>query len=124
MDEPISFKEAAENFFPHIFNLPKDLYQTAMLRESFQAATSIVAMVGIHQYVPIQQYWEGPPHGINFEEATRIPTRIVGERDEELIEKHALLDSLLEKRAWGEKYIVNPFPYLTDDITSLSTRDM
>jgi hypothetical protein len=48
----------------------------------------------------------------------------VGERDEELIEKHALLDSLLEKRAWGEKYIVNPFPYLTDDITSLSKRDM
>lgn len=35
MDEPISFKEAAENFFPHIFNLPKDLYQTAMLREAF-----------------------------------------------------------------------------------------
>lgn len=81
-------------------------------------------MVGIHQYVPIQQYWEGPPHGINFEEATRIPKRIVGERDEELIEKHALLDALLEKRAWGEKFIVNPFPYLTDDITSISTRDL
>jgi len=26
MDEPVSFKEAAENIFPHIFNLPKDLY--------------------------------------------------------------------------------------------------
>jgi hypothetical protein len=35
MEEPISFREAAENFFPHIFNLPKDLYQTAMLREAF-----------------------------------------------------------------------------------------
>lgn len=35
LDEPISFKEAAETFFPHIFNLPKDLYMTAMLKESF-----------------------------------------------------------------------------------------
>ena len=34
-----------------------------------------------------------------------------------MIEKHALLDSLLEKRPWGKKYIHNPFPYLTDDIT-------
>lgn len=124
MEEPISFREAAENIFPHIFNLPKDLYETAMLKEAFQAATSIVAFVGIHQYVPIQQYWEGAPYGINYTEATRIPDRIKGERDEELIEKHALLDSLLEKRAWGENYIVNPFPYITEDLTDLSVRDL
>lgn len=124
MDEPISFKEAAENLFPHVFNMPKDFYQTAMLKEAFQASISMVAFVGIHQYVPIQQYWEPAPHGINYSEATRIPDRILGERDEELIEKHALLDSLLEKRAWGEDYIVNPFPYITEDITNLSVRDM
>lgn len=124
MKEPISFKETAENIFPHVFNLPKDLYETAMLKEAFQAATSIVAFVGIHQYVPIQQYWEGAPYGINFTEATRIPERMQGEKDEELIEKHALLDSLLEKRAWGESYIVNPFPYITEDLTDLSVRDL
>ena len=53
-------------------------------------------------------------------EATRIPERGHHVCDENLIEKHALLDSLLEKRPWGKKYIHNPFPYLTDDITKVS----
>lgn len=50
----------------------------------------------------------------------RIPERKSIISDENLIEKHALLDSLLEKRPWGEKYIHNPFPYLIDDITKVS----
>lgn len=41
-----------------------------------------------------------------------------------MIEKHALLDSLLEKRAWGKKYISNPFVYLTNDITKKSKEDI
>lgn len=48
----------------------------------------------------------------------------MGERDEELIEKHALLDSMLEKRAWGKGYVTNPFCYLTEDITQFSDRDL
>ena len=123
MDNPTSFREASHNIFPHIFNLPKDLYQTALLKESFQAALCIAAFVGIHQFIPIQQYWEGAPHGINYSEATRIPDRPLGERDEELIEKHALLDSLLENRAWGRSYIVNPFPYIDQDVTNFGIKD-
>lgn len=124
LEEPISFKEAGELFFPHIFNLPKDLYMTAILKESFQAATSMVAMVGAQHFVPIQQYWEPVPYGINYSEAIRIPTRMIGERDEDLIEKHALLDSVLEKRVWGEDYVINAFPYIEEDITSISGRDL
>ena len=30
----------------------------------------------------------------------------------------------MEKRAWGENYIVNPFPYIEEDITTLSERDL
>jgi len=97
---------------------------TAMLKESFQAATSIVAFVGLNSFVPIKEYWEGAPYGINFTEATRIPDRIRGESDEDLIEKHAMMDALLEKRAWGERYIVNAFPYLTNDITSVNEQDL
>ena len=33
-------------------------------------------------------------------------------------------DALLEKRAWGERYIVNAFPYLTNDITSVNEQDL
>lgn len=29
---PLSMKDATENFLPHIFLLPKDLYMTAMLK--------------------------------------------------------------------------------------------
>jgi hypothetical protein len=66
----------------------------------------------------------GAPYGINFSQATRVPDRIKGERDEELIEKHALMDSMLEKRAWGKGYVVNPFCYLTEDIAEFSDRDL
>lgn len=117
LEEPISFREAAYNFMPHIFQSPRDLYLTALLKEALQACTSITGFVGGHHIYPIKSYWVPPPNGINFSEATRIPDRISNETDEDLIEKHALLDSLLEKRPWGAKYIHNPFPYLTDDIT-------
>lgn len=120
LEVPISFREAAYNFMPHIFQSPKDLYLTAMLKEALQACTSITAFVGTHHINPIKSYWVPPPNGINFSEATRVPDKIQGETDEDLIEKHALLDSLLEKRPWGAKYIHNPFPYLTNDITRFS----
>jgi hypothetical protein len=34
------------------------------------------------------------------------------------------LDSILEKRAWGERYISNAFPYLLDDVTQASEGDL
>lgn len=34
-DEPISIKTATNYLLPHIFQTPKDLYMTAMLKESF-----------------------------------------------------------------------------------------
>jgi hypothetical protein len=70
---------------PHIFNTPKDLYMTAMLKEAFQAATQVVCAVGMEHYRPIQEYWIGPPSGINYMEATRIPEGFAGETADDLI---------------------------------------
>ena len=123
LKQPISMKDASVNFLPHVFQAPKDYYMTAILKEAFQAATCIVAMVGLPHFNPIQRYWEPAPHGINFEEAIKIPDRIKGESDEEQIEKQAILDVMLESRAWGKKYISNPFPYLVEDITSIKDDD-
>ena len=117
---PVSLREAAFNFLPHVFQSPKDLYMTALLKESFQAATCIVGFVGKHHVDPVRRSWIPPPHGINLTEATRIPERDFRETNEEILEKHALLDSLLEKRPWGQSYIHNPFPYLFEDITKES----
>ncbi len=60
-------KDITLSLLPHVFQTPRDLYITAMLKESFQAATCIVAMVGIEHFNPIQRYWVPPPHGINYE---------------------------------------------------------
>lgn len=75
---PMRTGEATESFLPHIFQLPKDLYMTAMLKQSFQATTDMIAFVGMEHWVPMQKYWVGAPHGINVTEATRIPDRLDG----------------------------------------------
>ena len=80
---------------PHIFQLPKDLYMTALLKEAFQAAMQIACVVGMEHWRPIQEYWVGPPTGVNYVEATRIPEGFPGETTEDLIEKQAIMDVLL-----------------------------
>ena len=55
VEKPMTMKEATLMFLPHIFQIPKDLYMTALLKESFQAATCIVAFVGLHHFNPIQR---------------------------------------------------------------------
>lgn len=78
---PMATKDATENFLPHIFQLPKDLYMTAIIKEAFQASVEMLACVGIEHWRPIQEYWVGSPHGINYTEATNIPERMEGESD-------------------------------------------
>lgn len=31
---------------------------------------------------------------------------------------------LLDTRAWGEKYVTNPFPYIEEDITKIPEADL
>lgn len=80
----------------------------------------MVATVGIEHYRPIQEYWVGPPHGINMTQATTIPDDFPGETTEDLIEKQAILDVLLETRTWSKPYLSNPFPYLFQDVSQVS----
>ena len=61
---------------------------------------------------------------MNFSQATAIPSRILNESDEMLIEKQAIIDVLLDTRCWGEKYVTNPFPYIESDITKIPEEDL
>jgi hypothetical protein len=122
--DPFSLREAAVQYLPHIFQAPKDLYYTAMLKESFQAAQNISAFVGAAHINPIQDLWIPPPDGINFTRATSVKDRKGKETDEQVIEKHALLDVLLELRPWGKSYVTNPFSYLVNDITMVPAKDV
>jgi hypothetical protein len=35
LKKPISIRDASINFLPHVFNLPRDLYMSALLKETF-----------------------------------------------------------------------------------------
>lgn len=47
-----------------------------------------------------------------FIDAIRIPSKLYEDTTDTLIEKHALLDVILESSIWGRKYQKNPFPYI------------
>ncbi len=55
LKSPITMREATLQFLPHVFLLPKDLDMTALLKETFQAATCITAFVGLSHFNPIQE---------------------------------------------------------------------
>lgn len=116
---PITMGSASIQYFSHIFNMPKDLYMTSLLRNTMQASNTCCAFVGAPHWAPMQYYWQPPPYGVNFTQATTIPDRIINETDEMLIEKQAILDVLLDTRLWGEKYVTNPFPYIEPNITKI-----
>ena len=97
---------------------------TAMMREVLKASNRVVAFIGTPHFMPMQRYWEPPPYGINFTQATKIPKRQPNETDEMLIEKQAIFEVLLDSRVWGEKYISNPFPYINEDITKFKEDDL
>lgn len=97
---------------------------TSLLRNCMQASNACCAFVGTPHFMPMQNYWVPPPHGVNFSQATRIPKRIENETDEMLIEKQAILDVLLDTRLWGQKYITNPFTYIEKDITLIKEDEL
>lgn len=123
-DVLMTMEEMTMIYFPHIFQMPRDLYMTAMLKEAFPAASQSAAFVGTPHYIPIQRYWVGPPSGINYTQATYIPPQIPNETPEMLIEKQALFDMLLDTKVWGQKYITNPFMYLHDSIEDIPKQDL
>lgn len=111
------------DIFSHVILAPKDLYMTALLKNTATKAIFTAAFVGQPHFIPMQKYWTPPPYGINFTSATKIPDRLPNESNEDLIEKQAIFDVLLGTRLWSEKYILNPFPYINDDITKISDID-
>lgn len=120
----IKMEEATLSLYSHVFLAPKDVYMAAVLKNVLKACYSVLAFVGTPHFVPVQKYWIPPPEGINYTTATTIPKRIMNETDEELIEKQAIFDVLLNTRVWADRYITNPFPYIEQDITKIPKEDL
>lgn len=122
-EKSLIMKRITLDLFSHIFQAPRDLYMTALLKNVGKAAFSTLAYVGNPHFIPIQKYWLPPPKGINYTQATQIPDRIDNETNEDLIEKQVIFDILLSSRVWAEKYVFNPFPYINEDITKIENLD-
>jgi hypothetical protein len=120
----LDIKSATYLLYSHVFLAPRDIYMAAMLKNILKACYSVLAFVGSPHYVPIQKYWIPPPEGINYTTATTIPKRIMNETDEDLIEKQAIFDVMLNTRVWADKYVVNPFAYIENDITKIEKSDL
>lgn len=60
----------------------------------------------------------------SWEQAFNVPLKNPKETDEVLIEKHALLDVMFDTNLWGKEHVKNPFPYLSEDFSSLKDEDV
>lgn len=50
---PITMQTATHQYFSHVFLMPKDLYVTALLRNTMQASNCCLAYVGTPHFRPI-----------------------------------------------------------------------
>jgi hypothetical protein len=123
-DGELDIRSASILFYSHVFLAPKDIYMAAMLKDILKACYSVLVFVGHPHFIPIQKYWTPPPEGVNFTLATTIPKRILNETDDDLIEKQAIFEVLLNTRIWADRYITNPFPYIEKDITKIPKEDL
>ena len=116
----LPIRELTFFYFSHIFQFPKDFYMTGVLNQVMKEVDSVIAFVGSPHFEPIQNLWE---EQISFKNVLEVPNRIVGETDNDLIEKQAIFDVLMESRLWSESYIVNPFMYLEKDAAKFTQED-
>ena len=105
----LTLEHATSMLYPHLL-APKDHYMAALLREAALKYEKIDAWIGASHVVPVTSLWSDIPV---YDKAVRIPPRIEGETDGDLIEKHVILDLLNETQVWSDPSVVNPFPYLT-----------
>ena len=116
----LPIKDITYLYFSHIFNHPKDLYMTGLLKLLMSEYSSTLAFVGSPHFEPIKNYWN---EKVNFKDSVEIPKRIIGENEENLIEKQAIFDVMMDTRLWSENYIVNPFQYIESDIKKFSEEE-
>lgn len=96
-----------------------------ILKENPKAKFSLI--LRMDRFFSFQKYYEVSDLEHTWEAAFDVPKRPPiekGETDEELIEKHALLDVMLQTNLWGREYVKNPFPYISEDFETLNESDV
>lgn len=110
-EEVLTLNDMAYEHLPDIFQAPRDYYMAAFINEIMKENNIAVSFLRNSSYLSIQEIWQ-QSDPINLNDELIIPSNYPGDDKETLIEKHALLDIILEFNVWGQKYTRNPFPYI------------
>jgi len=66
---------------------------TALIKNIMKDCNSLLVFVNSVHYKMINEYWiPQDKSGISLKKATEVPPRLLSEKDDELIEKHAIMD--------------------------------
>lgn len=101
--------------FPHIFQKPRDQFAIALLQQMI-LKDDILVVLSAPTFCALKDRWK---YKILFDDVNKVDgegekekEKVRGESDEVLVEKHAILDSMLGSRIWADKYMYNRFPYI------------
>lgn len=125
----VNFVDAANQCLPHIFQYPRDLYMTTVMKQVVTGVKNSVSFVGYPHQIPITKMFD--IQGQHFQttadypitNAQKIPDKLNADSLESLVEKHALLDAIFETQLWTREQITNPFEYLTDSISDMDDKE-
>lgn len=103
--------------FFYIRSLKEEMEKMDKIKKKFSI------FLRMDSFLTFQKYYEVEGLEHSWEKAFNVPMK-TEEPDERLIEKHALLDFMMESNLWNRNYIGNPFPYISENFHSLSEEDM
>ncbi|OMJ83158.1 hypothetical protein SteCoe_16012 [Stentor coeruleus] len=105
----------AHDIFPGVFQKERDLFTLSFLKLLLEKY-NITAVVSAPTYVAMTCFWE---EEFNFSDFNKALERNDEDSDDNLLEKHAILDAIMNSKCWNEKFMMNRFCYI-DKMANIS----
>eukprot|EP01016_Furgasonia_blochmanni_P054062 TRINITY_DN8858_c0_g1_i2.p2 TRINITY_DN8858_c0_g1~~TRINITY_DN8858_c0_g1_i2.p2 ORF type:complete len:189 (+),score=41.48 TRINITY_DN8858_c0_g1_i2:60-569(+) len=104
---------------PTFFFLFQDLYLGAFIKEMTRNYKKVAAVVGMPHMISLQENFNKIPSEINFK--VFLPHEaIIKETDEELVEKHAILEVIFQTKIWSDPILKSSLLFLQRDLSAMS----
>jgi len=125
-NKSISVGELIARRYPETYYVLRSLYMNALIRNLALVHRNSLLIVMEHPYVDslVKEVNATQPEKLpNYNELLTLPIKEETESNEELIEKHALLDAVYGTKIWKELYIDNPYIYLDYNKAAIPEKD-
>jgi hypothetical protein len=106
--ECITGYDIANDLHPEIFQSPRNVFAVSFLQH-LASDHNLIAVVSPSTFIALSDLWEKP---INFKQLNVPKDKIVGDTHHTLIEKHVILDVIMNTKTWNVQYLKNRFVYL------------